>query len=1019
MLRPQHRLALGLFCSLIAAVAVNSLVDAADKKADQRSADKAVAALDVAPGLTATLFASEPMMLNPTNIDVDHLGRVWVCEVVNYRHNNGKRPAGDRILVLEDTDGDGKLDKSTVFYQGRDIDSALGICVLGKKVVVSCAPNIFIFTDEDGDLKPERKELLFTKTGRPQHDHSAHAFVFGPDGRLYWNFGNTGQAVHDKDGKPVIDITGKPVVDNGRPYFGGMVFRCELDGSRFEVLGHNFRNNYEVAVDSFGSLWQSDNDDDGNRGVRINYVMEGGNYGYLDEMTGAAWSVPRTNMEKEIPLRHWHLNDPGVVPNFLQTGAGSPCGIMVYEGAALPEVFRNQVIHADAGPNIVRAYPAKQTGAGFEGRIENVLHGARDQWYRPCDVCVAPDGSLIIADWYDPGVGGHRQGDIQRGRLFRVAPTGQERYTVPKQDYSTPEGAVTALQSPNQETRYLAWTALHGMGAKAEPALVKLWQSDNPRMRARALWLLGRIEGRGQHYIDAAIADKDTDIRITGLRMARQLSLPLATVIQKLVNDPSAAVRRECAIALRNDKSPEAPKLWMELARQYDGKDRWYLEALGIGAEGQWDRFMGTTIGFNPYVQGFFDYAPLPIWRDLVWRSRGKATPSLLEQIIRDPATPKHELPRFMRAFDFQKGPEKNDVLWQLAMLSTPEDPARGQLVSAEAIQRLVGGNPKDRRHAAALGKMLDGRRGTPEFVRVVAQFDLRDRYGELLALAQQNAQAQLGVDAVRVLLDKKETQRIAGALTGADAAAALATAMVLGTAADDRATDALAALLGNSERPLPLRREAARALAKNHAGAKMLLTLAKDNKLDAALKDAVAVPLCTAVWPDVNKQASELFPPPTGSKQALPPIHELVKLEGDAGRGKQVYFSRGTCINCHQVGGEGKEVGPNLSEIGAKLAPAAIYESILFPSAGISHNFELYEVTTADGITAIGLLVDKTADQIRLKNAEGIILSHPAAGSELRRLETSMMPADLQKNMSTQDLADLVAYLATLKKAK
>lgn len=1009
---PQRRirLTLGLLGCLVAALASQKN---SSQAADSRSTDKAVAALDVAPGLTATLFASEPMMLNPTNIDVDHLGRVWVCEVVNYRHNIGKRPAGDRILVLEDTDGDGKLDKSTVFYQGRDIDSALGICVLGKNVIVSCAPNVFVFTDEDGDLKPDRKELLFTKTGTPQHDHSNHAFVFGPDGRLYWNFGNSGRAVHDKDGKPVIDITGKPVVDNGHPYFGGMVFRCELDGSDFEVLAHNFRNNYEVAVDSFGSLWQSDNDDDGNRGVRINYVMEGGNYGYVDEMTGASWNSPRTNIEKEIPHRHWHLNDPGVVPNFLQTGAGSPCGIMVYEGTALPEVFRNQVIHADAGPNIVRAYPAKQSGAGYEGRIENILHGARDQWYRPCDVCVAPDGSLIIADWYDPGVGGHRQGDTEHGRLFRVAPPGQERYTVPKQDCSTPEGAVAALQSPNQETRYLAWMALNGMGAKAEPALAKLWQSDNPRMRARALWLLGRIESRGQSYVDAAIADKEADIRITGLRLGRQLGVPLTPVTQKLVQDSSPAVRRECAVALRNDKSPKAPKLWVELARQHDGKDRWYLEALGIGADGQWDRFLGAISPDAP-ASGF---SPV-IWRDIAWRSRAKATPAWLAQIIRDPATPKDKLPRFMRAFDFQKGLEKNDVLWQLAMLSTPEDPARGQLISAEAIQRLVGGNPKDRRHAAALGKMLDGRRGTPEFVRVVAQFDLRDRYGELLALAQQNAQAQLGVDAVRVLLDKKETQRIAGALTGADAAAALATAMVLGTAADDRAADALAALLGNAERPLPLRREAARALAKNHAGAKMLLTLAKDNKLDAALKDAVSVPLCTAVWPDVNKQAAELFPPPGGSKQPLPPIQDLVKLAGDAGRGRQVYISRGTCINCHQVGSEGKEVGPNLSEIGAKLAPAAMYESILFPSAGISHNFELYELTTADGITAVGLLVDKTADKIRLKNAEGIILSHPAAGSELRRLETSMMPADLQKNMSTQDLADLVAYLATLKKA-
>ena len=95
-------------------------------------------------------------------------------------------------------------------------------------------------------------------------------------------------------------------------------------------------------------MWQSDNDDDGNKGVRINFVMEGGNYGYRDEMTGAGWRARRTNMENDIPLRHWHLNDPGVVPNLVQTYAGSPTGILVYEGKLLPAEYQNQVIHADA-----------------------------------------------------------------------------------------------------------------------------------------------------------------------------------------------------------------------------------------------------------------------------------------------------------------------------------------------------------------------------------------------------------------------------------------------------------------------------------------------------------------------------------------------------------------------------------------------------------------------------------------------------------------------------------------------
>ena len=143
------------------------------------------------------------------------------------------------------------------------------------------------------------------------------------------------------------------------------MFRCKLDGRELETLGWNFRNNWMITVDSFGTLWQSDNDDDGNRGVRINYVMEYGNYGYKDEFTGAGWRSKRTNMEKTVPDRHWHLNDPGVMPNLLQTGAGSPTGICVYEGDLLPKVFQGQMIHTDAGPSIVRSYPVERSGAGY------------------------------------------------------------------------------------------------------------------------------------------------------------------------------------------------------------------------------------------------------------------------------------------------------------------------------------------------------------------------------------------------------------------------------------------------------------------------------------------------------------------------------------------------------------------------------------------------------------------------------------------------------------------------------
>src|SRR6516162_5394131 len=152
------------------------------------AAAEAAKKFTVSEGLEATAFASEPMVRNPTDIDVDERGRVWVAEGVNYRSSFQKwgvlEPGGDRIVILEDTDGDGKADKETVFYQDPSINAALGVCVLGNKVIVSDSPNVFVLTDTDGDGVADKRELLFTGISGRDHDHGVHTFIFGPDGKL-------------------------------------------------------------------------------------------------------------------------------------------------------------------------------------------------------------------------------------------------------------------------------------------------------------------------------------------------------------------------------------------------------------------------------------------------------------------------------------------------------------------------------------------------------------------------------------------------------------------------------------------------------------------------------------------------------------------------------------------------------------------------------------------------------------------------------------------------------------------
>jgi putative membrane-bound dehydrogenase-like protein len=984
---------------------------------DKHDPKNAVAALQVAPGLQATLFAAEPMLKNPTNIDVDARGRVWVCEAYNYRpgiNGNPTNKAGDRIVILEDKTGDGVADESKVFHQGPELESPLGIWVQGNKVIVSNSPYVYVFTDENGDDKADKKEILFTGIGGEQHDHGMHAFVFGPDGKWYFNFGNSGTKIQDKNGKPIFDRTTGKAIDE-KTYRQGMVFRCNPDGSGMEVLGHNFRNNFEVAVDSYGTLWQSDNDDDGNKGVRINYVMEYGNYGYTDEMTGAGWSANRTNLEKEIPHRHWHLNDPGVVPNLLQTGAGSPTGIIVYEGSLLPAPYQNQVIHCDAGPNVVRAYPVENDGAGYKATIANLIEGVRNQWFRPSDVCVAPDGSLLVADWYDPGVGGHQAGDQDRGRLFRLAPP-NANWHVPTIDVSTIEGAIAALQSPNMSARYLGWTALHNAGEKAEAALVNLYNTaSNPRMKARAFWLLSQLPGKGKSYIETALKDANPNIRIAALRSARQLT-PLSRkgdgsevieYVKWLVNDPDAQVRRECALALRRSTSPEAPGLWARLAAQHNGNDRWYVEALGIGADGQWDNY------YAAYLKQVTDPLATAAGRDVVWRARTAASVPLLARLAGDKDVPLDSRLRYFRAFDFNPGKmEKSNALLKLLQEQKNEE------ITRLALRHLDPTFVKTNAEAtASLKTLLDKAYGTKEYIELVQRYEPATENTRLRQLALDKPNDNIGGDAARLLLKQNGSALAWQTLNGKDAEAASKLLTAMRRVGSKESLAILSSVATDAKRPMPFRRDAARMIGQSWNGEELVLDLLKNNQLKGELKAAAYQGVAFAWRKSIRQEAAKyLDNPPSATAKKLPAVPELVAMNGDATRGLTVFKTN--CSVCHQINGEGMDFGPKLSEIGSKLGKDGQYLAILYPDAGISFGYEGYEVKFKDGSTQTGIVSSKTETDLQMKFAGGAVQNYKMADVvKIKQLDSSMMPSGLHEAMSTQELVDLVEYLGTLKR--
>lgn len=974
-------------------------------EAEKRRTEYALASMDVAEGLQLELFASEPMLANPTNMAIDSKGRIWICEGTNYRAfanpNLSYDNKGDRILILEDIDGDGLADTSKVFYQGKDVNSALGIAVLGSKVIVSASPNVFVFSDENGDDIPESKEVLFTGIEGVDHDHGMHAFVFGPDGRLYFNYGNNGKQLLDKNGNPIWDLNGNEIRADGQPYREGMAFRMEMDGSNVEVLGHNFRNPYELAIDSYGGLWQSDNDDDGNRATRINYLMEYGNYGYKDLITGQDWRERRTGWEEEIPKRHWHLNDPGTVPNLLQTGSGSPSGMLVYEDNLLPEIFRGQLIHTDPGHNVVRSYTVAEKGSGYQATVVNMVK-SKDNWFRPDDVCVAPDGSLFISDWYDGGVGGHKVDDIVRGRIYRLSL--KKGYKPPTFDLSTGAGAAKGLQSGNMDVFYRSWNKLRTMGVAAEPFLKKLIDKGGIA-KARALWLGARLSLKPDKYIDLALSDADSKFRVQGIRMARYLANDeLEYFLTKVVKDESAQVRREAAIALSHLGTPKAAELWAYLAEQHSPGDRWYLEALGIGSDNYADLY------FSAWKEKVGDDWASEKGREIVWRIRAKETMLLLAKLIREEKVEMEDLPSYFRAFDFKEHPHKNAILLALLTMDHPNSQQIQALTLGAIDEQYVS---RSLQNIKIVKNILPNIYGTPEWLIAIKKYNLKENTNALFDLVCNGSDESLKQEALTVLFNFGGSPLVRNyLLSNAPASTKMEILGMMSSISDPEAFNLLVQIITSNNMDNALTQRAIESLGNTDQGQFDLYNLLEEGKIPESHKTVAILKLMTS-WDEKIKQSADKFL--NVSETGDFDLNSLVERKGNIEHGKKIYNTY--CSSCHVAGGTGTEFGPGLSDIGNKLSKKFLYSSIIYPSAGINFGYEGYIIKMKDGSTFTGYILSRTEDEISINLMGGT--QRTLATSDItsqQAMDKSLMPEGLHKVMSKDDLVDLVTYLETLK---
>ena len=362
-----------------------------------------------------------------------------MAEIQWYR-GGAKQPPADKIKVLEDTDGDGRADRVTVFTDG--VFCPMSICVAGDKVYVATSPDLWVFEDKDGDLHADGPpQKLLTGFGGYNHDHGAHSLVLGPDHKWWMSHGDRGFDVRGTDGSHV-------------KYQWGGVLRGELDGSHLETVAVNFRNPYEVCVDSFGEAYLSDNDNDGNESTRICWIMEGGNYGWFGGPPFVKQELD-ARLSASTPFReHWHFRGhiPGFVPATLVTGFGSPTGICIYECDAFGPKYQNAPLHTDPGPRECRAYPHHTSGYGMRATSEVFLRNEGDDYFRPDDICADPTGGCTCPTGTTGAWGATATTTPTRAASFCSHPRASSSYVAKSRDRTTtwpmPSKACTARTWP-------------------------------------------------------------------------------------------------------------------------------------------------------------------------------------------------------------------------------------------------------------------------------------------------------------------------------------------------------------------------------------------------------------------------------------------------------------------------------------------------------------------------------------------------------------------------------------------
>jgi putative membrane-bound dehydrogenase-like protein len=962
------------------------------------TAQQSLATIKTKPGFTVELMAAEPLVASPVAIDFGPDGRLWVAEMADYPTGiDGKFKPGGRIRILEDTHGDGHYDSSKVFLEG--IPFPTGIKVWRQGVLICAAPDIIYAEDTKRDGKADLVRKLYSGFATHNYQARVNSLVYGLDNWVYGSGGLFGGNIRSFVGGAVHPLTNRD-------------FRILPDTGAIEAASGRaqqgrVRDDWDnwFGCDNSNLLW--------NYPLADHYLRRNPHVvPPAGEVLVPAYPDPTLLYPIKKDLQLFKLSGP---PGRVTAA----CGLGIYRDELLGKEYTENAFTCEPVNLLIHRLVLQPKGVTFAGQraadetTSEFLAGT-DNWFRPVQIQTGPDGALWIVDMYrlviehpqwipaeDLAKLDVRAGSAS-GRIYRVYPQDHKPRPMLRMDRLDTAGLVAALDSPNGPQRDLAQQML--IWKKDQNGIAGLLQAltrDNPRAetRAQALCTLDGLGLLENAVLLSALKDAHSGVRCQAVRLAEKRMTDASELAAEVLNrasDPDIHVQLQAAYSLG---------AWAEqrAARPLAGQPFLPLNPQGAGTV--MDENAARALAMLA-----LRHADDPYFMAAVLSSVNKGNIGALASIV-------------LAVND--ANPARQKLIEVLVRLTT----AFGDRGTLESVLSAILPRDGGRKRLAAwqldaLAGMLDALERTGRAPEQVLDTDKATVLKLVIDLEKQNLAEAKADEAVRIAATRlfgrtvgqrsEDVHALADQLVPQNSPALQAAVIAaLGRINDEHVP---AELLGRWDTLGPaLRSQILDVLLSRESWLRQLLTALEKSKvpaahIDAARREILLEHKVAAVRERAAKVLAGVANP--DRKKVLDEHQAVLAMTGDRPRGKGVFGKR--CATCHQLEGVGHPVGPDLASMFNK-PPSVLLIAILDPNQAVDNRYLQYLATTGEGRVYTGIVASETATSVTLRAQDGkeqVILRSDL--EELRGTGKSLMPEGLEKDLSKQDLADLIAYLTS-----